>query len=496
MPFRTITSPQSDCFTRKFILKLILITIWEINFWWKQSTNEYLNSETEPQINGGSDARNGSEQKCDDDKADHDRDKITIDAELSVDTVITGQALPESTPMTATNQSNNVSIEPFKTISNRLALKLYLFMSSVYPNFMFSPINLSLVLLLLLRASSGDSYNEIYEALQLNNSANLTTIQDSVSHAIYYFKHPLAVSSINGIELELSNGICLRDGTKVITTFLTEANKIFGTKIKGINFKLGIKRTDRKLAKWFAHFTRSSLLRNQIALDPITEDTNAVIFNSLYLSAVTHIHNGLLIRSDFYALGSRVIRTQFVQKTDKFNISHSDMFKSTFIEIPFRSEDEKIISLIIVRPNANYSLDSVEKIIASNGDQFLTEIAINMTLRSVNVVLPYKFIRPQVWRMDRILPHIGIKSIFQPETSLLTKISGLESISISRMYDETYVNFKKINNVFHAKMATNSTEEALQSATESDFIANRPFLYAIIERKSSAIILMGKITII
>lgn len=415
---------------------------------------------------------------------------------MGVDSVAGGQSLPESSPMMAKNDSSQESIAPFVAISNRLAIKLYLFMSSVYPNLVFSPINLSLVLLLLLRASSGDSYNEIFSALQLKPSDNLTTIQDSVAHSIYYFRQPLAVSSFSGIELELSNGICLRDGTKVITNFLTEANRIFGTKIKGINFKLGVKKTDRKLAKWIADNTRSRLLRNQIALDPITEDTNVVIFNSFYLSAVADIHNSLVIRSYFYALGSRMIRTQFVQRPDIYNIANSQEFESTLLEIPFRSNDDNKISIIIVLPNVNRSLDSVEKTIGSKSERFLAEVANNMSMRSVNVVVPCKFVWPQVWRMDRILPHIGIKSIFQPETSLLTKISGLESLSISRLYHESYVDFKKLSNVFRANIATNASQGWPQSATESDFIANRPFLYTIIERKSSAIVLMGKITII
>jgi hypothetical protein len=92
-------------------------------------------------------------------------------------------------------------------------------MSSAYPNFIFSPISVSVLLTLLLRASSSNSYNEIYQAMELNkknlNSCNL--IENTVEQVLNHLKLSLNKTEQNGLELELNNEICLKDGTKIFT---------------------------------------------------------------------------------------------------------------------------------------------------------------------------------------------------------------------------------------------------------------------------------------
>jgi serine protease inhibitor len=77
-------------------------------------------------------------------------------------------------------------------------------------------------------------------------------------------------------------------------------------------------------------------------LDSFKADTNIVMFNSVYFTAqwIPDFQNSLLIRSDFYALGSRVISTQFIQKAVKLNTRSSQTaLKFSFGNpFPFRSK--------------------------------------------------------------------------------------------------------------------------------------------------------------
>lgn len=58
---------------------------------------------------------------------------------------------------------DNGLMREFIDISNLFSLKLHKFMSSAYPNIIFSPISISVLLSLPLRASSGNSYNQIFQ---------------------------------------------------------------------------------------------------------------------------------------------------------------------------------------------------------------------------------------------------------------------------------------------------------------------------------------------
>jgi serine protease inhibitor len=160
-------------------------------------------------------------------------------------------------------------------------------MSSAYPNFIFSPISVSVLLTLLLRASSSNSYNEIYQAMELNkknlNSCNL--IENTVEQVLNHLKLSLNKTEQNGLELELNNEICLKDGTKIFTNFLHDSHKFFGAKVKGINFKLGNNRTDIIIGKWIKDNTKSLLLKSKLMLDSFKADTNIVMFNSVYFTA-------------------------------------------------------------------------------------------------------------------------------------------------------------------------------------------------------------------
>ena len=435
--------------------------------------------------------RNESSLNCDSESKSR---KTSMNSESSVISVNNSKSLNES--LIGLNISDNESIKEFIKISNGFGLKLYRFMSSMFPNFIFSPISISVMLTLLLRASSGNSHNELCSTLSLNSSTlNMTKLQNSVQQTLEYLRNPM--KTMNGIELEANNGILLRDGTKIITNFLHDSNSYFGAKVKGINFKLGFKTAQEKITKWIEDNTKSRLITNRINFESIKVDTNIIILSDLYFNVITNFANSLLIEKDFYAFGSHPINTEFYQRAENHNITSSRFFNSTILEMILNTDgSHKRFSMIIILPNSNQSLDSVEELVVDNNDQFLTEIS-NMTSRFVNVMLPNELTQPGIWRLDRILPYIGIKGIFQPETSLLTKISSFESLYVNRIYHESFFGFKPLNNnVFHGSKNTVSVGNTKQVAVESDFIANRPFIYMIIERKSSAIILMAKINFI
>jgi serine protease inhibitor len=124
-----------------------------------------------------------------------------------------------------------------------------------------------------------------------------------------------------------------------MTNFLHDSNQFFGAKVKGINFKLGNNRTDN-IGKWIKDNTKSCLLKSKLTLDSFKVDTNIVMFNSVYFTAqwIPDFQNSLLIRCDFYALGSRLISTQFIRKAVTLNTKSSQLFSSLVLEIPFHSD--------------------------------------------------------------------------------------------------------------------------------------------------------------
>ncbi|XP_054167196.1 intracellular coagulation inhibitor 1-like isoform X2 [Oppia nitens] len=394
-------------------------------------------------------------------------------------------------------------IKAFVDMSNGFGLKLYQFMCEVYPNFLFSPISISVMMALLLRTSSGQSYNEIHDVLQLNVSYhsidNIQELEECVENVLNYLQTPIATESMANNELKLNNRICLRDGTKIITNFMSDADKYFAAKIKAINFRLARNITDQKLAKWLENSTRSQLISHKIRLDPLREDTAMLVMSNLYMNAID-FSNGLFIKSDFFAFGWRPIKTEYIQWTKLANITTSARLNSSILKIPLQSDTvtvNKKFELIIVLPNHNHSLESTERQIFSTPNILFNELN-NMTARVVNAMIPQSFIVSNCLRLDRILPHIGVKSVFQSETSQLTKLTA-ENLYINRIYHESYFEFKRPNNnnpIFHGSINTESTGSEKQVSIESEFIANRPFIYMIIETNSSALILMGRITII
>ncbi len=151
---------------------------------------------------------------------------------------------------------------------------------------------------------------------------------------------------------------------------------------------------------------------------------------------------------------------------------------------------------MIILPQSNHSIQSVESLIFNHTVLFFNELA-NMCSHFVNVIIPQQFISPECWRFDRILPHIGIKSVFQPETSLLTRISAFENMHIIRIHHESYIELTKQNNdLFHGSQNSELIGKQKTCIIESDFISNRPFIYLVMEKSSTALIFIGRVNII
>lgn len=399
-------------------------------------------------------------------------------------------------------------------LTNSFGGRFYDVLSQIYPNFVFSPVTISILMALILRGSDGHSLKEIYDTMAYNttgfkNLQEVLTGFHGLSHEFYTgHEHQEKVSNRYEYRSEVATSMWLSDGKRINSGFINDAAKFFHAKLRGINFKGSLDKTTRAISKpedivnkWLEKRTEGKVLSCAVRKQELSKDTELLFLNSIYFGA----HWGKTFQycletvGDFMSLNKLRIRTKFLQMTTTLQHYESSKLKASIIEIPFRTE---IHSLFIVLPHPSYELKDVEERIDSFTDVF-SELRKGQQT-ALNVMIP-KHILQDSLRLDRLLPIMGVRSIFNPDTAELTYISAYDHLVVNEIYHEAILEFKESGTMSENADWNKANNDAnyTESRVEIDenvklFYANRPHIFLLAKKSNdksnpNTIMFMGRV---
>jgi len=284
------------------------------------------------------------------------------------------------------------------------------------------------------------------------------------------------------VKFNIANSIFYADGFSVKSPFLSVNENVYDAEVAKLDFSsLSAVQT---INNWVSDKTNDKIQKIIETLNPLDRMVllNAIYFNGIWSKKFVEkdMHNLTFTKSNGTAL-----EIPMMNKLDKVPYMSGDLFKA--VSIPYGSGKYDMIVLLPV--GGNTSQDVIDNLNSDNWKSWMQSF--EMTDR-VDITMPrFKFAFEA--GLNDVLKVMGMQKAFIPE---LADFSGItdDDLYISMIKHKSYIDVNE--NGTEAAAVTGivfSTTSIGDEPPVVPFFVNRPFVFAITEGDTGAILFIGEV---
>lgn len=362
------------------------------------------------------------------------------------------------------------------TSGNRFGDALYTAISGEPGNLFMSPLSVRIALAMTYGGAKGETATEMANVLQLTGEP--ATIHGSMAA----LQESLETAAGEGQQLAIANRLWGSKGEPFLSDYLQLTRSYYGAPLEMLDFSGNPEGSRASINSWVGERTQGMIpeLLGQGVIDrsTILVLTNAIYFKGLWKKKFDpkRTRDG-----SFKATGGAVQVPMMSQKA-KFRYGESDDAK--VLELPYEGDR---LSMVIVLPQPSVDLATIEKKMSAEG---LAPWLANMDERDVVVTLP-RFRVESSFSLSVALQKLGIIKAFGGGD--FSGMSGNPGLQISDVIHQAVVEVNEEGTEAAAATAVVMTRSA-SITSPAFFKADHPFVFAIRDRESSALLFVGRLT--
>ena len=342
-----------------------------------------------------------------------------------------------------------------------------------------SPLSVSLALAMTYNGAQGETKTEMEKAMKLSG---LSPEQINNSHKA------LVAALQSGdpqVVLEIANAIYYHQGFTVLPDFVSANRNFYNAEVNSLNFANTAEALET-INGWVAQNTHDKI---PTIIDTINPALRMILLNAIYFNGIwknkfggRDTHN-----YPFYFADG----TQKDVATMKLETSLEYMSNELFsaVNLPYGKGQ---FQMIVLLPNEGKTTKNlISELKMDNWQKWMKSFE---AAKPVVVNMPrFKF----SWglKLNDILQSMGMNQAFVKETANFSGISGGKDLYIGYVIHKTYID---VNENGTEAAAVTAVGMFTTSVGEPDlrkyFTVNRPFLFAITEKTTGAILFIGEVT--
>lgn len=357
-------------------------------------------------------------------------------------------------------QSNNFGIDLFREVA-----------LNDPDNLMLSPLSASTALSMLLNGCEEETYAQIRDMLGYDGMS-LDTINENYNSLVSQL---LTIDPV--VQLSLANSVWYRQDFAVKQTFLERMNTSYNSSTEALNFADPSALTT--INNWAKDNTNGKIEK---VLEEIDPDAVMFLMNALYFKGnwTYQFDKNLTAQRLFYPQNSDPENVEMMHSEMPFRLYSGNDFRA--IELPYGQQN---FAMVIVLPNG--PLDAYLESFSGDKWDDITASLNTIEPSSAEVSLP-KFKFDYVKVLNDQLESLGMTDAFVPNTANLSGISDA-SIYVSFVQQNTFVDVNEEG----TEAAAVTTIGINYTSIPEPFEVNKPFIFAIRERTSNALLFIGKV---
>ncbi len=343
-----------------------------------------------------------------------------------------------------------------------------------YDNIMVSPLSVSLALAMTYNGANGETQTAMEETLKVYG---LTSEEINESYATLV----TALKSLDPkVVLEIANAIYYREGFSVEDDFISTNRNYYDAEVEALDF--GSSQALKTINKWVADKTHDKIDK---ILDNISGDQVMFLLNAIYFNGIwqTKFDRDDTEDLPFYLENGSTINVPTMQKTESLPYYSNNLF--SVVKLAYGAGN---YNMFIFLPQENNSVeDLVDELNASSWESWMENFtdSANIDLQLPRLKYGYEI------KLNEVLSEMGMGVSFTAAADF-TGINKNGGLFIDYVKHKTFieVNEKGTEAAAVTIVAIRENSAALHNL---QFNVNRPFLYAITEKDTGAILFMGTV---
>lgn len=378
----------------------------------------------------------------------------------------TTEPLPIQLPLKASEviqQSNTFGLDLFKLTAQ-----------GDTGNMMLSPLSAATALTMLLNGCEGETYDQIQQMLGFTD-LTITEINDAYKSLLSQL-----LSVDPEITLTLANAIFYHSDFMVKQPFLNTLEEDFSATVKSLDFSQPS--ALEAINAWADDKTNGKIPK---VLDELSPSTVMILMNALYFMGnwTYRFDKELTVTAPFYTDDGNIMQVSMMQNTLSLKTFSAEDFSA--VELPYGRTN---FSMIVILPDGGPG-----EFVADLNENIWEEMTayFDNTDASVEIIFSmpkFKFAYEKSFKEQLIA--LGMTDAFDEIQADLGGISD-EDIFVSFVKQNTFID---VNEEGTEAAAVTTIGIEITSAPVS-FTVNRPFVFAIRERTSNALLFIGKVMI-
>ena len=382
-------------------------------------------------------------------------------------------------PLTSPVQIKNDLSSPEKILINSsklFGLKLFktINASAGDSNIFISPLSVSAALGMVLNGANGKTYDEIKSTLELTGIN-----QDEVNKA-YQSLNNLLTQIDPKVIFESANSIWYRQGFTFEQSFLDVNKNYFDASVQGLDFSNPA--SVDVINNWVKEKTKEKItsILNSIPSGIVMYLINAIYFKGKWQY---QFDSSATKEDDFYLTQNNPVKCMMMNQKNDFNYYSSNDYQA--IELPYGDGD---YSMLVILPG---SVNNIDAFVGQLDENFWSILLNNLNKKEVNLWLP-KFKIEYKLELSNELKAMGMETAFDSYYADFSNMRKQKDIFISSVLHKTYV---KVDEEGTEAAAVTAISMGTTSVGPKEIYmkVNHPFIFAIREKNSGAILFIGKV---
>jgi serpin B len=362
----------------------------------------------------------------------------------------------------------------------QFAFSLYPELDTESANLVFSPYSVSSCLSMAYLGARDETEAQMQQALNLDfNAKEIAAPYAELNQLL------LPAPSKKSYDLTLANALWLDDKSYILADYRFALEKQFGAKITNLSFA----QPDSALAtinKWVETKTNGHI-RNLLTRSDISAATRLILTNAAYFkgSFMRPFDVQMTHEAEFYPTTGTAQMVKMMEQTGYFSYVENDLFQALALPFHGSSQGKGQLALVVVLPKSPENFDPLMKMMPDAFEEALQDLQ----GQKVHVQLP-KFMLSKRYPLNEALQQLGMKNPFTTQANF-SGIDGRMNLYINQVVHETYFSLDE-NGVTAAAATGASMNITSAPTTPAEFKADHPFLFFIVDLKSTEVLFIGK----
>lgn len=370
-----------------------------------------------------------------------------------------------------------------QVLGNReFAFKLYQQVRDSKENLFFSPHSISVALAMTQAGARNNTEKQIADTLGFQFTQDkLHSLFNALDLELNSRGQGAKAADGKAFRLNVVNAIWGQTGYDFLPDFLDVLALNYGSGLQALDFKKDPESSRQVINEWVEAKTEERI-KDLLPEGIITSDTRLVLTNAIYFNAAwkTPFETGNTVDKPFHLLDGSTVSVPMMSGTQEAHYVKGSGYEA--VELPYDGDE---LSMVMIVPDAGTWSTFEGTLDHSVFDTVVSQLSPT----EIQLGMP-KFEMATDMDVKKEFKEMGLIDPFEMSTADFSGINGRLDLFISAILHKAFV---KVNEAGTEAAAATAVVINRDSAPAISLVIDRPFLFAIRDLKTNAILFLGRV---